>query len=60
MSDHIRSFLNLKHHIVVTLYKTLGKLSDILHLNNRNNQLERRARPPQKLSSKRLVMDLSL
>jgi len=27
-------------------YKTLGKLSDILHLNNRNNQLERRARPP--------------
>jgi len=25
----------------VTLYKTLGKLSDILHLNNRNNQLER-------------------
>jgi len=27
-------------------YKSLGKLSDILHLNNRNNQLERRARPP--------------
>ena len=27
----------------VTLYKSLGKLSDILHLNNRNNQLERRA-----------------
>ena len=26
-------------------YKSLGKLSDILHLNNRNNQLERRARP---------------
>jgi len=25
----------------VTPYKTLGKLSDILHLNNRNNQLER-------------------
>ena len=31
---------------VVTPYKTLGKLSDILHLNNRNNQLERRAWPP--------------
>jgi len=30
----------------VTLYKSLGKLSDILHLNNRNNQLERWARPP--------------
>ena len=27
-------------------YKTLGKLSDILHLNNRNNQLKRQARPP--------------
>jgi len=27
-------------------YKSLGKLSDILHLNNRNNQLERRAQPP--------------
>jgi len=27
-------------------YKSLDKLSDILHLNNRNNQLERRARPP--------------
>ena len=30
----------------VTPYKTLGKLSDILHLNNRNNQLKRQARPP--------------
>jgi len=30
----------------VTLYKHLGKISDILHLNNENNQLERRARPP--------------
>jgi len=30
-------------------YKTLGKLSDILHLNNRNNQLERRARPPRNI-----------
>ena len=30
----------------VTPYKSLGKLSDILHLNNRNKQLERRARPP--------------
>ena len=32
--------------VSVTPYKTLGKLSDILHLNNRNNQLERRAQPP--------------
>ena len=30
----------------VTLYKRLGKISDILHLNNKNNQLERRVRPP--------------
>jgi len=30
----------------VMLYKRLGKISDILHLNNENNQLERRARPP--------------
>ena len=30
----------------VTLYKRLGKISDILHLNNKNNQLERQARPP--------------
>jgi len=27
-------------------YKCLGKISDILHLNNENNQLERRAQPP--------------
>jgi len=27
-------------------YKRLGKISDILHLNNKNNQLERRVRPP--------------
>jgi len=27
-------------------YKHLGKISDILHLNNKNNQLKRRARPP--------------
>jgi len=26
---------------VVTPYKRLGKISDILHLNNKNNQLER-------------------
>jgi len=31
---------------VGTPYKHLGKISDILHLNNENNQLERRARPP--------------
>jgi len=30
----------------VTPCKRLGKISDILHLNNENNQLERRARPP--------------
>jgi len=27
-------------------YKCLGKISDILHLNNENNQLERQAWPP--------------
>jgi len=27
-------------------YKSLGKLSDILHLNDVNNQLERQARSP--------------
>ena len=30
----------------VTPYKRLGKISDILHLNNKNNQLERRVWPP--------------
>ena len=45
---------------IVMPYKTLGKLSDILHLNNRNNQLERQAWPPQKRSSRRLVVDLSI
>ena len=30
----------------VTLCKRLGKISDILHLNNENNQLERQAWPP--------------
>jgi len=30
----------------VTPYKCLGKISDILHLNNKNNQLERRVQPP--------------
>jgi len=29
-----------KYHVVM-LYKSLGKLSDILHLNDVNNQLER-------------------
>jgi len=32
--------------VVVTPYKRLGKISDILHLNNKNNQLERWVRPP--------------
>ena len=35
-------------HAVVTPYKRLGKISDILHLNNKNNQLKRRVRPPQR------------
>ena len=30
----------------VMLYKRLGKISDNLHPNNQNNQLERRAQPP--------------
>jgi len=30
----------------VTPYKRLGKISDNLHPNNQNNQLERRAWPP--------------
>jgi len=30
----------------VTPYKRLGKISDILYLNNKNNQLERQVRPP--------------
>jgi len=30
----------------VTPYKCLGKISDIFHHNNKNNQLERRAWPP--------------
>jgi len=33
-------------HPAVTPYKRLGKISDILHLNNENNQLERQAWPP--------------
>ena len=32
-------------HSVVTPYKRLGKISDILYLNNENNQLERRVWP---------------
>ena len=30
---------------VVMLYKCLGKISDNLHPNNKNNQLERRVQP---------------
>jgi len=33
-------------HSSVTPYKRLGKISDILHLNNENNQLKRQAQPP--------------
>jgi len=34
----------------VTPYKHLGKISDILLLNNKNNQLERRVQPPRDIS----------
>ena len=34
----------------VTPYKCLGKISDNLHPNNQNNQLERRAQPPRDVS----------
>jgi len=44
----------------VMLYKSLGKLSNILYLNDVNNQLERRARSPQRCSFRCLVMDLSI
>ena len=33
--------LDVQFESAVTLYKCLGKISDILHLNNENNQLER-------------------
>jgi len=39
-------FNMVKLSAAVMPYKRLGKISDILHLNNENNQLERRARPP--------------
>jgi len=45
---------------IVTPYKCLGKISDILHLNNENNQLERRAWPPQRCSFRCPVMDSSI
>ena len=35
-----------KEIVVVMLCKRLGKISDILHLNNENNQFKKRARPP--------------
>jgi len=44
---------------VVTPYKRLGKISDILHLNNKNNQLERRVQPP-KISIRCPVVDSSI
>jgi len=44
---------------VVTPYKCLGKISDILHLNNKNNQLERRVQPP-KISIRCPVVDSSI
>jgi len=39
-------FFRMTNSPAVTPYKSLGKLSDILYLNNRNNQLERQARSP--------------
>ena len=39
-------FFGMTNSPAVTLYKRLGKISDILYLNNKNNQLERRVRPP--------------
>jgi len=36
----------VQDYYTVTPYKRLDKISDILHLNNKNNQLERRVRPP--------------
>ena len=39
-------FFGMTNSPAVTPYKRLGKISDILHLNNKNNQLERRVRPP--------------
>jgi len=45
---------------VVTLYKCLGKISDIFHHNNQNNWLKRRARPSQRCSLRRPVMDSSM
>jgi len=44
----------------VMLYKSLGKLSNILHLNDVNNQLERRAWSSQRCSFRCLVVDLSI
>jgi len=43
---HTWSILCAALYHAVTPYKRLGKISDILHLNNENNQLERRAWPP--------------
>jgi len=52
LKNYVDQVLNgaINHYNGVTLYKTLGKLSDILHLNNRNNQLKRQARPPRNFS----------
>ena len=36
----------LRNSTIVTLYSHLGSKRDIFHLNNENNQLERRVRPP--------------
>jgi len=43
-------FFFLNHQFItwgaVMPYKSLGKISDILHSNSQNNQLEKRAWPP--------------
>jgi len=61
--DKIMALLNENvtlHDLIVTLYKILGKISDILHLNNENNQLERRVQPPRDVPLRRPVVDLSI
>jgi len=45
-----RSSASYKGKDTVMPCKHLGKISDILHLNNENNQLKRRVWPPQRCS----------
>jgi len=43
--DDLRGFREFQEGTVMP-YKRLGKISNNLHPNNQNNQLERRAQPP--------------